>query len=151
MSRTDRTTDGEIDRLEGLIELRLGQGAVGPTGPAGNSFMSSPFVGVTAGVSPYTPPAARASFLAVTTSGAQIVIHTPIGPTDGDLLIVTDLSGDSAQNPILIEPSGVGSSIEDPSNPGTFVTPGSFAKITQQGASVWWKFWGATNQWVEIV
>ena len=44
MTHTGRSSDAEVDRLEGLLELRLGQGggATGPTGPLGPTGPAGP-------------------------------------------------------------------------------------------------------------
>lgn len=126
-------------------------GPRGPTGPAGSTVdsINTPWQTVT--TSPFSPLSNRCVFLKVITSGTQITINTPITPIDGDILVVHDATGLSAQNPILISPSGGSCAIEDPSNPGNCVTAPAVAKIAEQGASVWWKYQAGTQQWVDLV
>jgi hypothetical protein len=128
-----------------------GVGPTGPTGPAGTSPLNNSWILVSAGASPFTPARNSAVFLAVDTSGAQVTIFTPASPVDGDILEVRDKTGQAAINPIKVAPNGSGVSIDDPSNPGTSVGVGAFAVVANQGASVWWKYFSSTKQWIELV
>jgi hypothetical protein len=106
---------------------------------------------VTAGMSPFTPVQASSTFLAVNTSSTQVTINTPASPMDGDILAVTDATGNAGGNAIRVGPTGSGVSIDDPSAPGTYRPVGQFATIAVNGGNVWWKFNAATNQWIKTV
>lgn len=78
------------------------------------------------------------------TGGAQIFVHTPTAPYDGQDLIIYDYEGFAAVNPIVIVGSG-SQKVEDPSNPGS--DPIASGHMGMQGMTAWWKYFAGTQEW----
>jgi hypothetical protein len=84
--------------------------------------------------SPFAPTPTQAQLLVDSTAGV-VVINARVLP-DSTVFIVRDDKGTSTLNDILVN-APTGWTIDDPSNPGH---TGAQAKISSQGATVWWQY-----------
>jgi hypothetical protein len=81
---------------------------------------------------------------------ANVGVHPPIGPSDGDPFKIKVNLGDASAAPVLIEPVAGQAAIEDPSQPGTFRTNvATFASLKSgPGAMASWLYNASLNQWL---
>lgn len=81
---------------------------------------------------------------------ANVVIHPPLSPSDGDPFKIKLNLGDASLAPVLVEPLAGQPAIEDPSLPGTFRTNvATFAALKSgPGAMASWLYNASLNQWL---
>jgi hypothetical protein len=93
------------------------------------------------------------TFTPVNTTTGQVTLTMPLGqgatlPLEGMMIGVGDYAGASASvAPIVMLAQGTGTTMADPSKPGSFA---ALVKIAQQGQVVWWRYFATPNQWIAV-
>jgi len=102
------------------------------------------------GQSPFTPTAAQ-QYVAVNTTTGAVTVKTPLGsssgatlPFDGQTFTVKATA--ASATPITIQANGVGVTVEDPSNGGTFGANGTIQAVA--GGATSFKFRASDKKWI---
>lgn len=99
--------------------------------------------------SPFTPSAAQ-QYVAVNTTGGAVTVKTPLAadgislPVDGQEFVVKAVA--ASATPITIAANGLGVTVEDPSNGGTFGANGAIQAVA--GGAARFKYRASDKKWI---
>lgn len=114
-------------------------------GPAGPGFLATAADAVPGG---NPTQIVAGTFVGADCRTGPVIMTAPVAPTDGQMFAVSDLYGQSSVSPIIVNSSGVGVTIANPSWSGVGSLYGASASMAQPGAPVQvWRFNAATQQW----